>query len=332
MGDEMPETQAAFGWEESEPSDERGRPSEGSGLAERLRPLAEKGIYLGTSSWKYPGWCGQVYDRARYVTRGKFSQKKFEQECLREYATIFPTVCGDFAFYQFPTKAAWERTFEQVPEGYKFSLKVPDEITVDRFPDLPRYGQRAGSSNGHFMDAGLVREQLLAPLEAHRNKLGVIIFQFGAFHDGPMREPAGFASRLGDMLGDLPTDRFNFAVEVRNPPFLGHDGYFDCLRQHNTAHCLNSWTRMPPVGEQLKIPNVFTAPHVAARFLLRPGRTYEQAVEQFSPYERVKDEYPEGRWAVRELIERCTRGGQSLFVFVNNRFEGNAVQTIESAL
>ncbi len=86
-------------------------------LAGGLSELARQRIYLGTSSWKYPGWRGQVYDPARYQYRGKFAAKRFEQTCLSEYATVFPTVCGDFAFYQFPSAATWERTFEQLPRG-----------------------------------------------------------------------------------------------------------------------------------------------------------------------------------------------------------------------
>lgn len=301
-------------------------------LAGRLQGLADRGIYLGTSSWKYPGWCGQVYDRSRYQTRGKFSKKKFEQECLREYAGVFPTVCGDFAFYQFPTEEFWRRTFEQLPERYQFSLKVPDEITVERFPDLPRYGPRAGASNGHFMDAGLLREHLLEPLEPYLSKLGVLILQFGTFRDSPMCEPATFASRLSEMFGALPLNRFTFAVEVRNQGFLKSADYFSCLREFGVAHCLNSWTRMPAVAEQMRIQDILTARHVVARFLLRPGRTYEQAVRKFAPYERVREEYPEGRSALRELIDRCLTESHLLYAFVNNRFEGNAVTTIQSAV
>jgi len=36
---------------------------------------------------------------------------KFRDECLAEYATVFPTVCGDFAFYQFPTEKMWQARF-----------------------------------------------------------------------------------------------------------------------------------------------------------------------------------------------------------------------------
>jgi hypothetical protein len=55
-------------------------------LREPLQQLASESVYVGTSSWKYPGWCGQVYDEARYITRNKFSQSRLGRECLAEYA------------------------------------------------------------------------------------------------------------------------------------------------------------------------------------------------------------------------------------------------------
>ena len=71
--------------------------------------LGAKGVFIGTSSWKYEGWLGQIYTRERYLSRGKFSRRVFEQECLREYSETFPAVCGDFAFYQFPTEEFWRK-------------------------------------------------------------------------------------------------------------------------------------------------------------------------------------------------------------------------------
>ena len=47
-------------------------------LAERATALATHGVYVGTSSWKYPGWCGMLYDRARYEYRGKFAETRFK--------------------------------------------------------------------------------------------------------------------------------------------------------------------------------------------------------------------------------------------------------------
>ena len=323
----MADEQLAFGWAEPAPDNPPGLLPRAAGLADRLGGLARRGIYLGTSSWKYPGWLGQLYRPERYQTRGRFSQKRFNEGCLGEYAEVLPTVCGDFAFYQFPSEATWRRTFEQVPEGFRFSLKVPEEVTVERFADLPRYGPRAGSANPHFMDAAVMRDQLLGRLGPYRDRLGTLIFQFGTLH-GPMSEPGRFVGRLDEMLSTLPTDRYRFAVEVRNRSFLGTD-YLACLRSHGVAHCLNSWTRMPSIGEQLRIPGIITAGHAVGRFLLKPGRSYQQAVDKFAPYERIADPYPEGRDALRELVTCCLAESRMLFAFVNNRFEGNALETIE---
>jgi len=43
-----------------------------------LRDLAAEGVFIGGSSWKYEGWIGQVYTRANYLSRGRFSRQLFE--------------------------------------------------------------------------------------------------------------------------------------------------------------------------------------------------------------------------------------------------------------
>jgi uncharacterized protein YecE (DUF72 family) len=64
-------------------------------LKSALSKLAENNIFIGTSSWKYPGWCGQLYDENKYITRGKFAKSWFERDCLKEYAEVFKIVCVD---------------------------------------------------------------------------------------------------------------------------------------------------------------------------------------------------------------------------------------------
>jgi len=62
--------------------------------------------------------------------------------------------------------------------------------------------------------------------------------------------------------------------------------YFDCLARHGVTHVLNSWEAMPSVGEQMALPASRTNPELlAARFLLKPGLKYEEAVKTFEPYE-----------------------------------------------
>ena len=76
----------------------------------------------------------------------------------------------------------------------------------------------------------------------------------------------------------------------------------------------------------------FTAPFTTARALLRPGRAYEQAVEMFSPYTQVKEEYPSARQALRDLINRSQERDIAAYIHVNNRLEGNAIQTIDGVV
>ncbi len=149
-------------------------------LASRLRTLAQEGIWIGTSSWKYEGWLGQIYTRERYSTRGRFSQKKFEAECLAEYAETFPIVCGDFSFYQFPTPQYWQRLFGSAPERLRFALKVPEEVTAEVFPKHARYGPRAGTRNESYLNADALAAMFLEPLRPYGSRVAVLIFEFGA--------------------------------------------------------------------------------------------------------------------------------------------------------
>ncbi|MEP6670951.1 MAG: DUF72 domain-containing protein [Chthoniobacter sp.] len=87
------------------------------------------------------------------MTRQRFSQAKFERECLAEYAETFSTVCVDAGYYQFPTPGYLAGLCEQVPERFKFAFKVTDEITIKNFPGLPRFGARKGMANTNFLTA-----------------------------------------------------------------------------------------------------------------------------------------------------------------------------------
>ena len=99
---------------------------------------------------------------------------------------------------------------------------------------------------------------------------------------------------------------------------------------HGVAHVLNAWTRMPTLTEQSQIPSVIPADFTVVRALLKQGRPYEQAVQQFQPYSEVKDENPEARGALRAVVQRMIDERKSAYIFVNNRLEGNAPLTIQA--
>lgn len=298
------------------------------GLRRKLSALAQHEIFIGGSSWKYEGWMGQIYTRDRYLWRGRFSQKRFEAECLNEYAETFPIVCGDFSFYQFPSPEYWNRLFASAPKSLRYALKAPEDITVKMFPTHPRYGPRAGDENDTFLNAALFQSAFLDLLAPYRGQIAVLIFEFGTFPQRCYENAGEFVRDLEPFLAQLPVD-FRYAVEIRNQEFLVPE-YFACLRRQGIAHVFNSWTRMPDIRVQMQLPEAITAGFTVVRALLRPGRPYEEAVATFAPYEQVRDPNPEARQALRDLIARARERNEPAYIFVNNRLEGSAPGTIEA--
>jgi uncharacterized protein YecE (DUF72 family) len=302
-------------------------------LKRQVTELAGQGVYLGTSSWKYPGWRGQLYDEGRYVYRGEFSQARFEKLCLAEYAEVFKSVSVDAAYYKFPDRRYLEGLVAQVPPDFQFALKVTDEITIKRFTKLPRCGRRAGQPNEHFLNADLFASAFVAPCEPFKRNVGLIMFEFSHFYPSDYGRGRDFMAELDGFLGKLPGG-WRYGVEIRNRSFLRAE-YFAMLARHGVAHLYNNWQDMPTVREQMELPGSRTAPEfLGARFLLKGGRKYEDAVKLFSPYASVKEVNEEGRAAGAELIRRAQAGGgqTKAFIYVNNRFEGNSPGTIAAML
>jgi uncharacterized protein YecE (DUF72 family) len=291
---------------------------------DRIRRWASKGIYFGGSSWKYPGWRGLIYNR-QYS-----SKKSFNENSLAEYSELFPTVCADFALYDFPDPDKMKFIHDQTTNDFKVSLKVTDRITIKRYPNIPRFGPKAGTMNPDFLNADLFQDAFLKPLESLKNKRGAIIFEFSTFHPNSGVNYDMFVELLDDFLARLPK-RYDYAIELRNSEFLTHE-YLTMLRAHDVAHVLNNWTRMPPIIEQLTISGVMTTKFSVARALLKPGRAYEQAVELFSPYTEIREENPELRLGVVGAVTRCIEEGRTLYAYINNRAEGNSPKTIAAIL
>lgn len=295
--------------------------------------LAAQGVYVGTSSWKYRGWQGMLYDEARYVYRGKFAESRFEKNCLSEYAEVFKTVCVDAAYYTFPRREYLQGLADQVPDDFRFGFKVTDAVTLKKYPNLARFGAKAGRPNPDFLNADLFTTAFLKPCEEIRHKVGVLMFEFSRFFSGDYEHGRDFLADLDRFLGQLPQG-WPYAVEMRNHHWL-QPVYFACLAKHKVTHVFNSWDAMPAVSEQMALAGSRTHPDlVAARFLLKPGRKYEAAVKAFAPYDRTQEVNAEARQAGADLIKegKANAKKRKTLIFVNNRLEGNALETIAAML
>ena len=305
-----------------------------SSLKVSLDLLAHQDIFIGTSSWKYPGWINQLYQSDRYEYRGKFSKSRFQDSCLEEYGETFSTVCVDASFYRFPAEKHLAALTEKVPSGFRFSHKVTDTITIKNFPMLKRHGKFAGHANPYYLNSEIFLQSFLSPLAQHQEQTGLIIFEFSHFYPKDYRYGREFVSDLDPFLAKLPTKEWDFGVEIRNASLL-QKPYFDTLERHSVAHVYNQWQRMPDLADQLDLrwPNPDNSP-TGCRLLLKRGRDYEGAVKSFEPYDRTIEVLENVRRASAKLIRsrKEKTSGRRTYLYANNRLEGNALATIEAIL
>ncbi len=198
-------------------------------LKQKAAALAAKGVYIGTSSWKYEGWLGQLYSPARYLKVTKDAKKQsdedwfpelrvepkpespakvdmdlFEAECLSEYAEVFKTVCFDGAYYKFPSRMSLESMAAQVPADFRFGFKATGEVTIKRFPHHRRHGPRAGKPNENFLNADLFALAFIKPCESIRARVGIIMFEFSHMYQSDFKHVDAFVEALDSFFGRLP--------------------------------------------------------------------------------------------------------------------------------
>jgi uncharacterized protein YecE (DUF72 family) len=292
-------------------------PDDFTRLANRIPPL----VRLGASSWNYPGWRGIVYHR-------EYEGKGAPARMLREYASfpLFRTVGVDSSYYAPPEESVLRSYAEHLPPGFPCVSKVWNQVTVHTFSKAMDKA-RAGQSNPDFLNPDVFLEGIYEPYQRYfADHTGPLVFEFQNIPRSGRMSPQRFADRLDEFFSALPREG-QYAVEVRNEEFLT-PMYFAVLREHGVAHVFSSWTRMPSIGDQLDLPGSLTGSFIVARALLRPGRTYNEAVDAFAPYDRILDPSPDLRADLVRLIQTAVNARIPAYLLVNNRAEGSAPLTI----
>jgi uncharacterized protein YecE (DUF72 family) len=282
------------------------------------------GVLFGTASFAYEGWKGLVYHE-------RYREATFKVDCLREYArhAPFKTVEFDFPFYRPPDEAQLLRYAARLPAGFPVVSKAWEELTMPRFPEVPRHSGRAGQPNPRYLDAGVFRSEILPAYEkAFSAHTGPFVFEFPTEWQPTPERRAAFLGGLDEFLGALP-DGHRYAVEIRTPAYFERD-YFDVLRRRGAAHVFNWWTRTPGLLEQWEAAQPHAVPFSVTRILVPPGVAYEDAVARFRPYDRMQAPREDMRRDLVRLIRHLTDAGGDAFVLVNNRAEGCAPLTIQA--
>jgi uncharacterized protein YecE (DUF72 family) len=276
---------------------------------------------IGSSSWKYDSWEGLVY------TPGS------PESYLAQYARSFDTVEIDQWFWslfesptpRLPEPAAAAEYAASVPEDFRFTIKVPNSITLTHHYAKGRAKTEALRPNPHFLS----RELFAAFLERIRplhGRVGALIFQFEYLNRQKIASQEEFHDRFGEFASGLRCP-LPCAVEVRNPKWL-NDGYLDLLGRCGFAPCLLQGYYMPDLREvvrSLQVP-LQRCPWLVLR-LHGPDR---QGIEESSGgrWDRViapKDaEIEELSGIVSSLLAR----GLDIYLNVNNHYEGSAPLSI----
>jgi uncharacterized protein YecE (DUF72 family) len=274
-------------------------------------------LFLGTTSWTYPGWADLVY-------RGAPGLDELIARGLHAYARhpLFRTVSIDRSYYQPLTSAAWRAYREQLPAGFKATAKMWSEITRRTFANHPKLGALAGRPNPRWLDvtaaSGFIRDYLDGMADA----AGPLLLQFP-----PLAAPnsAVFCAELAAFLKALPAGAY--AVEIRNRE-LFTPRYARTLRECGAAHTFTWWSAMPELDDQIAVPELLDAPFVMARLNLPPGTAFAERRDSLSPFDRIVTPQPSMRAAVCRLWERARERDLDCYLIADNKAEGCAPLTL----
>lgn len=169
--------------------------------------------------WTYKDWVGTFYP-----------PDTDQNEFLGCYAQVFNTLEIDSTFYFIPKPAVVSSWYARTPPGFRFTAKVPKEITHEK----------------GLMDCDELIETFLVSMGLLGPKLGCLLVQL----------PPGFQynrgtyDRVGAFLDLLPSSDFRFALEFRHRSWIQPE-VFDLLRSRGIAWTIQDHPRYMPIHTEL---------------------------------------------------------------------------------
>lgn len=289
-------------------------------LATALADALDDGLYLGTSSWSFPGWSGLIYDSPT-------AKVNLSEQGLPAYAAhpLLRSVGVDSGFYAPLDDARLRHWAAQVPAGFRFVVKAPALIT-DRYRRSAR--GRPIAANPGFLDSNLATRVAVEPYQAGLGtKAGVLLWQFPPLGASDPLPPRRFAEALYRFLIRLPKGPA-YAVEVRDANLLTPD-LASALNHGGAVPGLALHPRLPPLPQQLSVfeESIGDGP-LLIRWLLRRNHRYDEARAQYAPFDQLCEPDAESRAQVANAVSSALIAQRPVFVIANNKAEGSAPLTL----
>jgi uncharacterized protein YecE (DUF72 family) len=257
-------------------------------------------IQVGACGFSYKDWSGHFYP-SKLAATGYLSY----------YAERFPVVEVDSTFYGSPTPRTVEGWRDKTPDGFGFSLKVPQTITHEKL----------------LKDCEQERDLFVSAARLLGSKLRVCLLQFGYMDKKVFADLDAFLARLDPFLASWPPD-VPVAVEIRNQYWVG-PALADCLRRHRATWALSDQSYMPlPLDIIQKLDAAAVTGPLGYVRLLGDRVEVDRRTDKLNRIVIERDEQiASDAKALRWLSARVP-----VLAFVNNHFSGYAPETIDRLL
>lgn len=311
-----------------------------SGQMRRLGEKIPRGVFLGSSSWNFPGWRGMVYSPMS-------GEKRLAEDGLSAYCKypVFRTVGIDRSFYRPLTSEHYRHFAEQVPDNFRFLVKAPQSVT-----DYVLRDDRARPTgpNPDYLNVEKALESFLIPVaEGLKEKAGPLVFEFAALPREAvadvnlrMKEIERMAAFFSELKTRAESKDALLVSEMRTARLLTKR-YVNDLRYSGARPVISLHPTMPDIRRQIEMLRYFDAPDCAIgpwqakgdiviRWSLSKGRTYRSLKEAFKPYDRIQIPDIVTREAVAWLMKLAVKSGVRGFAVANNKAEGCAPLTMRA--
>jgi uncharacterized protein YecE (DUF72 family) len=275
-------------------------------------------LRIGTCSWKYESWKGLVYPDGP------------SGNSLSEYSKKFDAVEVDQWFWSLhspgrvtlPDPAAVKEYADSVPAGFRFSIKVPNSVTLTHFYRKAKTDPLV--PNPHFLSLDLFLE-FLKRIEPMAGKTGPLMFQFGYLNRTQMPSQQGFQEAFGRFIRKCP-EGFRYCIEIRNPNYL-NESFFGFLSENRIYPVFLQGYHMPPVFDVIQK----YAEKIQSLAVLRLHGPDRGGIEERTgkSWNRITDPKDEELVKIAETVRGLLSRDVSVYVNVNNHYEGSAPMTIE---
>lgn len=245
-------------------------------------------LHIGTSGFSYDDWIGPFYPPGLN-----------KREFLRFYAQEFSTCELNFTYYRIPEARTLEAMAAKTPARFLFTLKANREMTHEREDTERAFAQ--------FVAA-------LDPL-IQAEQLGCILVQFPwGFKNTPQNRD--YLQLCRERLEGLPA-----VIEFRNREWIT-DEVFELLWTLDLGFCCVDQPRfrslIPPIAET-------TSKVAYVRFHGRNVAKWWRHDQAWERYDYTYSEEELKEWVPK--IQKLDSEAQDTYIFTNNHYQGQAVDT-----